>query len=119
MTLTTAYSAVSIGRASGRGTTARVARLGRVGASGTRFIKSSFGSSRARGGGTFALPSGFGGNPAPELLIAALETPLNLPFDHTGAEFDGTTVLRVSQQVVQGPKFESQRLVIEDVLVEK
>ena len=56
-------------------------------------------------------------NPVSDQLIEKLEKPLNLPFDHTGAEFDGTTVLRVTQQVVRGPKYESQRKVIEDVLV--
>ena len=57
-------------------------------------------------------------HPASEQLIKALEKPLDLPFDHTGAEFDGTTVLKVTQQVIRGPKYESQRRVIEDRLVE-
>lgn len=57
-------------------------------------------------------------NECPEWLIKALEKPLDLPFDHTGAEFDGTTVLSVTQNVIQGPKFESQRLVIEDKVSE-
>ena len=59
----------------------------------------------------------FWAHKAPVWLIKELEKPLNLPFDHTGAEFDGTTVLRVTQQVIRGPKYESQRLVIEDELV--
>ena len=49
---------------------------------------------------------------APQWLIKALEKPLDLPFDHTGSAFDGTTVLKVTQKVVRGPKYESQRLVI-------
>ena len=48
--------------------------------------------------------------------IKALEKTLDLPFDHTGDEFDGSTVLKVRQTVTRGPKYESQRLVIEDEL---
>ena len=55
-------------------------------------------------------------NPAPDRLIAALEKPLDLPFDHTGDVFDGATVVRITQTVIRGPKYESQRLVIEDTL---
>ena len=56
-------------------------------------------------------------HPAPAWLIKKLEKPLDLPFDHTGAEFDGATQLTVGQTVLRGPKYESQRLVIEDQLV--
>ena len=56
-------------------------------------------------------------NPAPKWLIKELEKPLDLPFDHTGAEFDGATNITITPDVVRGPKYESQRLVVEDVLV--
>ena len=59
----------------------------------------------------------FWNNPASKDIIKLLEGPLDMPFDHTGDEFDGTTVLRVEQVVMRGPKYESQRLVIEDELV--
>lgn len=55
-------------------------------------------------------------HPVKGALLAAIEQPLDLPFDHTGDEFDGTTRLVVRQKVLRGPKHESQRMLVEDQL---
>ena len=69
-----------------------------------------------RGEGRRDLPLAlfFRDNPVSKKILRAIEAPLNLPFDHTGEEFDGSTRLVVGQKVRRGPKYESQRLVIED-----
>ena len=46
----------------------------------------------------------FRDNPAPDWLIKRLEEPLEIPFEHTSDEFDGTTRFEQHQEVLRGPK---------------
>ena len=43
-------------------------------------------------------------HPAPDWLIKRLEEPLQIPFNHTSDEFDGTTRFEQHQEVLRGPK---------------
>ena len=66
---------------------------------------------RGKGRRGLCLAEYFWHNPIDEKLLARLEAPLGLDFDHTGADFDGATILTVGRNVLRGPKHENQRVI--------